>query len=182
MVVRTRDSMTRTIVRALAITLTMCAIGAAVPDALASPDGWAVGFGGTILHTSNGGSNWTTQASGTGERLQDVDFTDPLNGWAVGNFGTIRHTMDGGATWAAQANPGTSRLGVDFIDPLNGWTVGDGPASSIQHTTDGGATWIAQRSPTVSSLVSVAFIDQFNGWAVGQSGLILHTSNGGSTS
>jgi len=34
-----------------------------------SNNGWAVGFEGTILHTSDGGVNWVQQTSGTGDDL-----------------------------------------------------------------------------------------------------------------
>src|SRR5437016_4900893 len=68
----------------------------------ADPNGWAVGFGGTILHTSDGGATWSGQDSGTSNELLGVQFTDALTGWAVGAVGTILHTSDGGATWSGQ--------------------------------------------------------------------------------
>ena len=64
--------------------------------------GWAVGTGGTILHTEDGGKSWQAQASGTQERLNSVVFVTPQAGWAVGNGGTILHTEDGGKSWQAQ--------------------------------------------------------------------------------
>jgi hypothetical protein len=36
--------------------------------------GWAVGFGGTILHTDDGGLTWTPQDSGTTDNLHGVVF------------------------------------------------------------------------------------------------------------
>ncbi|MBS0391704.1 MAG: hypothetical protein JSR23_11260, partial [Proteobacteria bacterium] len=66
---------------------------------------WAVGDGGTILATSNGGNSWAAQASGTKASLTSVHFTaeDPRRGWAVGNYGTILATRDGGRQWSAIA-------------------------------------------------------------------------------
>ncbi|MCC5856809.1 MAG: hypothetical protein JJT90_01515, partial [Ectothiorhodospiraceae bacterium] len=72
--------------------------------AVAGPIGWAVGDGGTILHTPDGGMNWAAQTSGTTAGLRDLDFVDPLTGWAVGTGGTILHTTDGGMNWAAQTS------------------------------------------------------------------------------
>ena len=40
-------------------------------------------------------------------------------------------------------------------------------------------TWEVKESPTGNSLQSVSFVDSLNGWAVGDSGIIIHTSNGG---
>ena len=62
-------------------------------------DGWACGRYGTILHTSDGGTTWRPQSSGTKFTLSGICFVDTKNGWAVGNKGTIVHTSDGGETW-----------------------------------------------------------------------------------
>ncbi|MDR3610944.1 MAG: YCF48-related protein [Ignavibacteriaceae bacterium] len=39
--------------------------------------------------------------------------------------------------------------------------------------------WIKNQSPTTKNLQKVVFIDSLTGWAIGDSGLIIHTSNGG---
>src|SRR5215831_19484521 len=57
--------------------------------------GTAVGGGGTILHTTDGGATWTPQSSGTTFWLHGVSFLDTNTGWAVGDGGTILHTTDG---------------------------------------------------------------------------------------
>jgi photosystem II stability/assembly factor-like uncharacterized protein len=49
-------------------------------DFVGLASGWAVGAGGTILHTSDGGTTWTAQASGTTGGLLGVDFADTANG------------------------------------------------------------------------------------------------------
>src|SRR6516164_5807399 len=43
----------------------------------------AVGEGGTILRTSDGGASWTRQSSGTTHDLYGVSFSTPSNGIAV---------------------------------------------------------------------------------------------------
>ncbi len=40
-------------------------------------------------------------------------------------------------------------------------------------------TWLQQESPTTVCLRECVFADTLNGWAMGDSGVILHTSNGG---
>ena len=40
-------------------------------------------------------------------------------------------------------------------------------------------TWLKQESPTTVCLRECVFADTLNGWAMGDSGVILHTSNGG---
>lgn len=41
--------------------------------------------------------------------------------------------------------------------------------------------WIQQSSPTNKNLTICTFVDSLNGWACGDSGLILHTSDGGTS-
>src|SRR6516225_2172886 len=72
--------------------------------------GTAVGFGGTILRTTDGGASWTRQSSGTTETLLGVSFTDANTGTAVGSGGTILRTTDGGASWTRQSSGTTPYL------------------------------------------------------------------------
>ena len=60
--------------------------------------GYAVGDNGTILKTSNGGTNWTAETSGTTNDLTSVYFSDADTGYAVGSSGTILKTNNGGVT------------------------------------------------------------------------------------
>ena len=62
--------------------------------------GWAAGFYGTILHTSDGGVNWENQASGVGESLLALFFINSDYGWVVGNGGILIRTSNGGRTWS----------------------------------------------------------------------------------
>jgi hypothetical protein len=62
-------------------------------------NGWIVGHEGTILHSTDGGKSWLTQASGTRTSLTAIAFTDSNTGWAVGIGGTILHSTDGGKSW-----------------------------------------------------------------------------------
>ena len=49
----------------------------------------AVGFGGTILYSSDGGNTWTQQNSRFKGQIWGMDMRDSLNGWVVGELGTI---------------------------------------------------------------------------------------------
>ena len=94
-------------------------------DFVDANNGWAVGWSGTIVGTTNGGATWIHQTSGTTEQLRAVDFIDPSNGWSVGESGTILGTTDGGATWSPQASGTTNDLrDVFFLSPQQGWAVG----------------------------------------------------------
>jgi photosystem II stability/assembly factor-like uncharacterized protein len=145
-----------------------------------SSTGWVVGGVGTILATSNGGTDWMPQTSGTLNDLYTVDFTNASHGWVVGGVGTILATSNGGSDWTSQTSGiGTDLMGVSFADATHGWAVGTG--GIILVTTNGGGTWSPQTSNTGEDLWAVAFADTTHGWAVGTGGTILATTNGGGT-
>ncbi|HEX3558998.1 MAG TPA: YCF48-related protein [Pyrinomonadaceae bacterium] len=89
--------------------------------------GWAVGAGGAVFKTSDGGRTWRAQASGTDADLFDVKFFDEREGRAVGGDGTAIHTTDGGATWHAEptGTPHTLER-LFFASRARGWAVGFG--------------------------------------------------------
>lgn len=103
-------------------------------------EGWAVGHGGVILHSADGGRSWALQLDGVraarlalgavpnvdsaarhqAQRLVDdgpdkpflaVHFDDARNGIAVGAYGLAFVTDDGGASWTPA---------MDRIDNPNG--------------------------------------------------------------
>jgi photosystem II stability/assembly factor-like uncharacterized protein len=139
---------------------------------------WAVGQGGIIRYTNNGGSNWGGQASGTGENLVGITAVSTTHAWASGDNGTIRVTLNGGTTWNPQASGVANDLTrICAVDDLHAWVVGRNGA--LRHTETGGAPWVGQNSHTTENLWGVSASDSQNAWAVGNFGTIIHTSNAG---
>ncbi len=143
--------------------------------------GWAVGEGGAILATSNGGKDWLIQNSGTQYRLSAVQFlADGLRGWTVGDNGTILTTSNAGRDWLPQSS-GTQNwlLSVQFLDDgQRGSAVGLN--GTILTTNNAGNDWLPQISGTKQMLIAVQFLtDGQRGWAVGVNGTILTTNNAG---
>ena len=155
--------------------------GVAFPE---KPDGWAVGDGGTILHTADKGNSWGTQASGTTANLRAVAMADKYRGWAVGQENTILRSVDG-THWSGQ-NSGLSSadfFAVQALDLYHAWVAGRDNSDQkpvILHTTDGGSHWqLAYRGEISRTLRALYFSDSQHGWAVGTNGLILQTTDGG---
>lgn len=109
--------------------------------------GYIVGKNGTMLKTTNGGTNWMSLNSGTTTNLYSVFFTDANTGYAVGDNETIIKTIDGGISWTGQMNGINSAQQLRFIwftDANNGWIVGTNGA--IYHTTNGGEATVGMAS------------------------------------
>src|SRR3989339_2001660 len=65
--------------------------------------GWAVGEGGTILKTTNGGEDWKLQPDSINYALRCVCFINENIGWIVG-YGAIMKTTNSGNTWVTKTN------------------------------------------------------------------------------
>jgi photosystem II stability/assembly factor-like uncharacterized protein len=143
-------------------------------------NGWAIGYSGIILHTSNGGYSWNVQESGTTASLKCVYFANAQKGWIGGDNNSIGMTTNGGITWSWQNPAGESRrtfMSMSFVDENRGWVVDN--FSGILHTEDGGTTWIPQNSGTTWAITSVQFLDAQEGWATNTNTEVLHTTDGG---
>ncbi|RPH92275.1 T9SS C-terminal target domain-containing protein, partial [candidate division KSB1 bacterium] len=139
-----------------------------------------VGNSRTILHTTDGGLNWSVQDSGADNSLKSVTFADGDNGWIVGGNGVILHTTDGGAQWTPQTSGVTRTLyDVEFTDAEHGWIVGT--YNTILHTTDGGNSWVSSPSGWSINWNAVEFIHPDTGWIAGSGGNVLVTTNAGAT-
>jgi photosystem II stability/assembly factor-like uncharacterized protein len=155
---------------------------------------WAVGLGGTVLKTTNGGTTWTPQVPGTGYAAGGVAAVnkDVAWAWSRANGAQAYKTIDGGATWQVaftpQANENCvwiSPVGVNtaYLMVVLHWTSYDYTYGAVRmwKTTDGGATWSVQYygPATVSgnSLGSVSAVNANTAWAV-NSYAILKTTDG----
>ena len=103
-------------------------------------NGWAVGGTGTIRRTTNGGTTWTSQTSGTTNALRAVFAINANTVVAVGDD-VIRRTTDGGANWSTISSGTTniSLTSISFANSTTGWIVGS--SATIKVTGNGGASW-----------------------------------------
>lgn len=142
---------------------------------------WAVGYYGTIVHSSDGGRHWTRQDAGTQHALTGIYFINRQEGFIVGDQGTILHTIDGGRSWTAQASPVLDQklLKVQFLDPKEGFAVGS--FGTILHTGNGGESWEKLPFDEDITLNDLFFLTPLEGWIAGEFETILHTADGGKT-
>jgi photosystem II stability/assembly factor-like uncharacterized protein len=137
--------------------------------------GVAVGDGGTIVRTTDGGQTWAPVASGTVATLRAVAFSGAGRGVVTGENGLL-FTNDDGATWTATlpGGSGVCCLGVGFADTSTAVaTYRDG----FLRSTDSGQSFAAAFSTTWIGPAVVRFGSATNG-AVAD-GRILYTTDGG---
>ncbi len=140
--------------------------------------GVAVGSGGRILTTDDGGKTWIARFSGVVVDLKRVLYADANKVWAVGDRGALLQSVDGGAKWTiAMQGDATDLQDIFLLDAQRGWIVGSNGA--ILATQDGGLTWQRIYSGTQKTLNQVFFVDPRTGWVSGEDGSLLATGTGG---
>jgi len=158
--------------------------------------GWIAGDSGTIIHTTDGGKNWSFQQSNTFNNIVHIFFLNQNLGWAVAhNFSSVPYgtlllrTWDGGYNWTSHNYPAEDIFMncVFYLDSLTGWMGGSPHA--IVRTVDGGYTW---QDVTVDTsllaffpVLSIKFYNYNWGYASGGlfeiAGVTWRTSDGGDT-
>ena len=63
--------------------------------------GWATGFTGKIINSTDGGLTWQTQVEDLSQHFKSIFFLDNQTGWAGGENGAFYTTTDGGANWTS---------------------------------------------------------------------------------
>ncbi len=139
--------------------------------------GFAVGYDGTIIKFTQGGSRWEYQTSGTRYRLTSVEFVSNDIGFVGGDRGIILKTTDGGRNWNMMNTPTVNQVNdIVFIGTNLGFAACDN--GTILMTSDAGNTWTGTQ-PESGDLHGVFFVNSTTGFAVGERGLIIKTTDGG---
>jgi photosystem II stability/assembly factor-like uncharacterized protein len=112
-------------------------------------NGWAVGHWGAIVHTTDGGENWTIQRLDTQEDrpLFSVHFFNAEEGVAVGLWSLVLLTHDGGKTWETVQMPAPPEGGKAdrnlfkiFVSPKGSLFVA-AERGVVLRSDDKGQTW-----------------------------------------
>lgn len=142
--------------------------------------GWAVGEGGAIIKTTNGGQKWIWFESGFENTIRTVAAVN--NGQrviAAGDGGIILISEDAGESWNTLPSGTTDNIwNMQMVTEQIGWMVGEG--GTALKTTDSGITWIQQPMPyPTAPYWDLSFIDTLFGYVCSSSGIVLKTTNGG---
>ena len=155
--------------------------------------GYAVGAGGEILASTDGGATWTRETTPTRLSMLGVAVHGD-RAIAVGQMGMVLvRSADG--TWTEVQSGTQERLfGVDLN--RNGTAVAVGAFGALLRSTDGGQSWTEVAPQWVGifkdtagrlgdffqpSMYAVQLTDDDRAWVVGELGLVLRSEDGGQT-
>lgn len=136
--------------------------------------GWAVGWDGAILRTTDGGENWklVRWEPKWGEPYLGILPTGPQSAMVVGQRGRVLRTSDGGKTWN-RLRAKVFKVGFHFFDIQrvghNGIIL-PGERGMIALSLDGGKTWKMVKPPYPGSY--------FGALRVGEWGVVLYGLEG----
>ncbi|MEI8202221.1 MAG: T9SS type A sorting domain-containing protein [Bacteroidota bacterium] len=152
----------------------------------------AVGWGGLILRTINGGMQWDSINSGTSNELLYVNFINQSFGFAIGAKGTILKTNNSGISWTnIGINCNMMLFDLFFLNSDTLWVVGGettstipiAPKGIILKSSNGGINWTID-STFNAAISSIFFIDKDTGYIAANNGstaIIRKTLNGGNS-
>lgn len=141
--------------------------------------GYACGEGGTILRSTNYGTDWEELLPKVDSFITftDIKFLTPGLGVVVSDEGRIFRTEDGGSTWQNVLQ----LKGENFfrIYVAGGSTFICGAKGLILKSNNNGYSFRRVNSNTSNLLFNIFFINQSTGYAVGWNGTILKTTDQG---
>jgi photosystem II stability/assembly factor-like uncharacterized protein len=153
----------------------------------------AVGDFGTVVRTSNNGSNWeiSHKTENITSNLESVYFINENIGWATGYYygdhdsSIVIKTIDKGKTWdLVSVDIPCEFNSIFFINENKGFACGSrvydsGINANLYMSTDGGFSWDSVSTNTSIELNELCFINESVGWIGSRDGIILKTIDGG---
>jgi len=144
--------------------------------------GVCVGNFSTILHTSNGGTNWVNiDISNSAAHYTSVAFANATTGFITSDSGHLIKTTNGGLNWTiSNFSPNPLRY-IYFFNSSLGFVGG---ANTLYKTTNGGENWINVTPPGFSEIiVKIVLYDNDFGFFLTREylnpGSVFKTTNGG---
>lgn len=145
-------------------------------DAFDANNVWVAGLSGTVDHTTNGGTTWTTTILPGNPSFYAIYSARGTTAWAVGDNGTVFFYT--GSSWVQKNIPGGAHLrSVVTLDDTTVWVSGFN--GTVMRTIDGGQTWTSVTTNTTQVVSSITTLDGITLWAGGSNGTMIKSTNAG---
>ena len=141
--------------------------------------GWALGDGGYVLKTTNGGINWLNILNPSingGGILTSIFPVDSLYCYVSGGYDVILKTTNSGASWIEISNGPLltgGYSGVSFLNRDTGWFCG---SYRLLRTTNGGVSFDSAQAP---SFCNDMYFRNFNEGLYCTAGRVFKSTNSG---
>ena len=150
-----------------------------------SNEGWIVANKGVILKTRDRGKTWSISKWGE-FNFNDIQMVDKNRGFIAANNGIILTTDTGGRQWRVVSTDDSS---IDYksISLYGSTLLITGSKGKIMLSRDSGLSWTpmvlneAKRKKKLVNLNSSFIIDSREIWITGNDGVLLHSTDGGSS-
>jgi photosystem II stability/assembly factor-like uncharacterized protein len=149
---------------------------------------WAVGNGGQVVVTEDGGINWVLRSVPGAGNIRGLFGFDDENCAVADQMGQFWRTTDAGLNWVhVHSVAGSSINGIHFFDPQNGWAMGDPIAGHfvILESTNSGWSWFPSPNAPPAEFGTGGTVRSYD-WVANQIGMfgtnqwvIWRTTNGG---
>ncbi|HLX11878.1 MAG TPA: YCF48-related protein, partial [Bacteroidota bacterium] len=153
-----------------------------------SKTGWVGGSDGLVIRTSDRGHTWVTQPTPTAQTINSIvlAYNDFRDLWICADSGIVFKSTQTGSSWL-KINPPISGALPDF--KYMSFSVEDtgllvGTGGNVFITNSGSQSnpppfFLAETSKVGADLYGCDIIKGGNAWAVGDSGVIIHSTDGG---
>lgn len=140
--------------------------------------GFASTYSGNVIKTTNGGSNWTLQVTGSTYPLDAIWFLNLNTGVTVASDGKVYNTVNGGTNWqhVSDLEPGITRI----TNVMNNALLACGNNGTLAYGNSFGDSWGLRNQGTGADIKDIYFMNNQTGWAANEWDQLLYTSNSGS--
>ena len=144
---------------------------------------WAVGHDAVIVHSADGGENWTRQYYAPDEQspLLDVWFENARHGIAVGAYALFLETVDGGATWERRYVDDEERHWNAVTESPDGTLFVAAEFGAVFRSRDKGKNWDVLATPYEGTFFSALTLSDGTLLVYGLRGNIYRTVDQGET-
>ena len=143
-----------------------------------------LGGDGLTVRTTDGGANWDSLNTGTGQEIVFMNFIDANNGFIFATYNQWMKTTDGGDTFSPILDwPSVLYRGIGATSSTIFVTAFAG--GEITSSSDGGTIWTYPTNLSTDGIIGnldiCEFFDDNNGIIVGPNGNLIRTTDGGTS-
>ncbi len=148
-----------------------------------SDNGFAVGYGGTLSTTADGGSTWQAIGGNDIGKVRQIGFLNTLDGYAITRFyldNLLFKTEDGGYNWIEDTIIDNGPFYLMKINGQSFYLLND--SSQLMKSLVGGNDWELLAIPdTTAEYNDIQFVNDYTAYLCSSDGILFKTTDGGIT-